>query len=431
MRACLLTLGFALWSTGTALAGGRPTKAPPAPKLGSVPEDRAAMDRVPVLQHLAASLPEASEKTLEAVLDKNGPLFVTAPDPTPHFKREAAADRGPTSGTPLRVLTYNVALLDRGYLLGLQRVRMPNVPARRADLPKYLFKDGWDVLLLQEVWDWSDVVRLAEAAEREGYVWYAGSKRRHKQHGLMILVRGTLIEGAQERTEGQFENQRSIERWPGPNIKRGYITWTFTHAPTGNRLRVASAHPQSWANQWRTRSLQARQLGLDLGSTPADTIVLLGTDLNAGPYYPDDIYGEIDGEPVGEWWQNALTWPVIQHYGHLRDIRVVGHDLGDVPAMHALPEWNRGWLKRPMNGDCRIVPPDVFTGTDCNHLYFESYAAQEYPARLDHLFLRAPDGRVGIASTGLAYVEPVEVRGQKMELSDHYGVQAQLILTAP
>lgn len=412
--------------SSSALAGGRPTPAPKVPPTGTHPSDQVAMDSVPVLAHLAASLPEDSDKTLQAVLSKNGPRFVTAPDPTPFLSDQVHASTGPDSGEPLRVLTYNTALLDRGYLLGLQRVRMPRVPARRASLPSQLVKDDWDVILLQEVWDWPDVVRIAETAERAGYVWFAGSKRRHKQHGLMILVRGTLIDGPQERTEGQFADQRRIERWPGPNIKRGYLTWSFTHAPSGQRLRVASAHLQSYAAWWQVRTLQARQLGLDLAASPDDTIVILGTDLNAGPYYPEDVFGQVDGEPVGEWWQNALTWPALQHYGGLTDLRVVGHDLGDVRAMHAMPEWNPGWLKRPLNGDCHMVPAEVFTGTDCNRLYFQSYGGTEYPARLDHLLMRAPPDTVGIASTGLSYVEPVDVRGSLHELSDHYGVHAEL-----
>jgi hypothetical protein len=34
------------------------------------------------------------------------------------------------------------------------------------------------------------------------------------------------------------------------------------------------------------------------------------------------------------------------------------------------------------------MPVDTFTATDCNSMYQHSYAAQEYPARLDYLFYR-------------------------------------------
>jgi hypothetical protein len=79
-----------------------------------------------------------------------------------------------------------------------------------------------------------------------------------------------------------------------------------------------------------------------------------------------------------------------------------------------------------MNGDCGMVPPDVFTTTDCNSLYFRTRAGQGYPARTDHLFLRAPEGTVGIHKTTLEYVEPEPVRGSRHELSEHYGVQVEL-----
>jgi hypothetical protein len=73
-----------------------------------------------------------------------------------------------------------------------------------------------------------------------------------------------------------------------------------------------------------------------------------------------------------------------------------------------------------------MVPQGVFTGTDCNRLYFDSYGGTEYPARLDHLFLRAPTDVVGVATTGLSYVNAETIRGHTHELSDHYGVHAEL-----
>ncbi len=384
------------------------------------------MASVPVFMHLAASLPQDAEKTVAAVLARRGPRFVTAPDPTIWLEQQASVERGPLTGEPLRILTYNVALLDRTSLLGLRQFQAPHVPARRATLPVRILKDDWDVLLLQEIWDWSDVARIAEVAEREGYVWFAGSKRRHKRHGLMILVRGELITGAQVRTEAQFTDESPGERWPGPQIRRGYLTWSFTHAPTQRTIRLATAHPREGAEHWRTRSLQARQLGLDLGATPSDTIVFLGTDLGAGPYHPEEAFSAPAGRPVDDWWHNSLPWPIVQYYGTLLDLRILGEDLGDVSAVHALPEWNPGWQKRPLNGDCPMVSPDLFTAIDCNRLHFQGSAGEDPPMRSDHLFLRAPPGAVGVARTGLAYQTPQEIRGRTHELSDRYGVHAEV-----
>ena len=79
-----------------------------------------------------------------------------------------------------------------------------------------------------------------------------------------------------------------------------------------------------------------------------------------------------------------------------------------------------------MNGDCSMVSPGLYTKTDCNGLHFRGLGGQTLPTRADHLFLRAPQGTVGVAGTGLAYVAPEEIRGRSHELSDQYGVHAEL-----
>lgn len=426
LRWLLTAVLLLAYPTGLAHAGGRPVRAPTPPKLGDSPADHAPLTDIPVMHHVAASLPERSPKTMAAILARSGPSFVTAPDPSPYLRAQAALDRGPADGTPLRVLTYNVGLLDRGSFLRPHAHQNPHVPARRAHIPERILGDDWDVLLLQEVWDWSDVTRIAEVADRTGYVWFAGSKRHHNRHGLMILVRGELITGAQVRTEGRFEEQLRWERWSSKRIERGYLTWSFTHAPTKRPIRLATAQLQPHPRQWRTRTLQARQLGLDLASTPDDTIVILGADLDGAPYYPEDTFGEEAGRPVSAWWQSALPWPALQYYGHLHDVRNLGQMLDDVRIMHALPEWNSGWPKRALNGDCGMLPADVFTTTDCNSLHFQTSQGNGYPARTDHVFLRAPDRSTTVHESNLAYVQPESVRGPRHELSEHYGVQADI-----
>lgn len=384
------------------------------------------MTSAPVLQHLAASLPDSGSVTPATLLSRSGPLFVTAPDPSPYLAQQAQLSRGPSDGHPLRVLTFNLGLLEKRSFLPFGAQQNPNVPSRRASISERVLKDDWDVLLLQEVWDWSDVTRLAEVAERQGYVWFAGSKRHHKHHGLVILVRGDLITGAQVRSEGRFADQIRGGRWTGEQTGLGYLTWSFTHAPSQRHLRLSTAQLQPHPEHWRIRTLQARQLGLDLAATSPETIVVLGAALYAAPYYPENAFGEDRGEPVSGWWQSALTWPMLQLYGNLLDTRTLGHALGDVQAMHAIPDWNPGWPKRPMNGDCPMLPPHIFTTTDCNSLHFRARGGRDYPARSDHVFFRAPDGAVGVFQTGLAYVQPEVLRSGRHELSDHYGVQVEL-----
>ena len=360
------------------------------------------------------------------------PLMVwTAPDPTALLASDhragAARAVGAAEAVPLRVLTYNTGLLDRRYPFG--HARVPHRDTRGPKLPDQLMHDGWDVILLQEVWEWEDVGRLASAASAAGYRWWAGEESRHVQHGVMILVKADLIAGDEQRAEGQFAVQRRIERWPGPNVRRGWLSWTFTHAPSGRRLRVASAHPQAWPQFWRERSLQARQLALAVSDAPDDVIVLLGVDLNAAPYYPHDTFAEAKGAPVSGWWHNAFTYPLLRHYGDLLDVAAMASPAGDVRAMAALPAWTPAWRTQPLGGACGAVPPGVFSATDCNSLYFASYAGEEYPARLDYVFLRDVTGAVGVHGTGQAYVEPQTFSSGVHELSDHYGVWAQLSIS--
>jgi endonuclease/exonuclease/phosphatase family metal-dependent hydrolase len=412
----------------------------PAPPLGAHKKDQALLAGSRELAHLALALrpPGAAiggligvdpdGPTVLDLLDGPPPAFTAAPNPqflltVDRSLGEQRAAAAP-SAAPLRALSYNTGLLDRRYIGG--HVAVPHRTSRREALPKAVLNDGWDVILLQEVWEWEDVARFAAAAEAAGYRWWAGEERRHVQHGVMILVKAALVSGPEERTEGQFEVQRRIERWPGPNVRRGWLTWTFTHAPTGRRLRVASSHPQAWPQFWRERSLQARQLGLAVADAPDDVIVLLGADLNAAPYYPHDQFGEVKGKPVDQWWRNAITYPLIRHYGDLLDVAALAAPAGDVTAMAALPAWAPSWTRQALGGACAGVQPGVFSATDCNSLYFASYAGEEYPARLDYLFLRDLQGVVGVHGTGHAYVDPVDLPTGRHELSDHYGVWAAL-----
>lgn len=397
------------------------------PRLGAHPADSIPLDQSPLLKHLADALPEGGPQTPAQLLLGEAWDFTKAPDPTALFAADAAAPAGPLpGGIPLRVLTYNTGLLERDYLVG--SVAMPHVAARAAALPELLLTDNWDVLLLQEVWELDQVARFAEAAERHGYAMWAGTERRHPQHGLLILVRKALIADDGEKTEVQFQAQRRLERFPGPNIRRGYLTWTFTHAPTGQRVRVATAHTQAFPGFWRVRTLQARELGIDLGATPEATTVILGLDLNAGPYYPEDRFGVTDGKPVEGWWRNTITWPLLRLYGDLIDTAGVRAPAQDVAAMAALPPWSDRYLTEPLAGGCAQIPPGVFSATDCNPLYAANYIGEEYPARLDYLFLRARPSAARVVESAHQYTQDETFASGQHPPSDHYGVGLTLEL---
>lgn len=397
-----------------------------APALGDHPLDGTVLAESPLLAHLAAGLTDGAGVTAGDLLDDDKLVFGEAPDPSDLFMAQTDAHTAlpalSAEATSLRVLTWNTGLLDRTYLFG-SRVAVPSVAERLEVLPERVLADGWDILLLQEVWEWEHVLRFAEAAEAAGYRWYAGTEDLHHEHGLIILVRADLVGGDEEQVEVQFDDQRKIENWPGPDIKRGYLEWAFTAQPSGIPVRLFDTHPQAFVEHWQIRSLQARQVGLAVDAAPDDELVLLGADLNAGPYYPADTFGQVDGEPVTGWWKNTITWPLLQHYGGLTDLPGALDVAQDVAAMGQVPDWSEAWFETPLAGACDDVPPGVFTATDCNSIYFDNYAGQEYPARLDHLFWRDDAQRLRVLSAEHVYVTPEEVPGAgTIELSDHYGV---------
>ncbi len=421
----------ALLLLGGLVCAGTATPAPRPPPLGEHPDDRVSMADIAVLAPIAASLPVSADPSLARWLGPQATPLVTQVDPTRFWSTEANADRGNQDGSPLRVLSYNVGLFDRQSWLSGRQYRRAEVPVRRGAVAEAVVGDDWDIILLQEVWNPADVKRFAVVAEREGYVWFAGSDRHHSEHGLMILVRGSLVSGAQARTEGRFVDQRRAEHRWGLGIARGYLTWSFTHAPTGRRIRVATAQLLPAPASIHVRNLQARQLGIDLAASDQETLVILGVDLGSAPWYPEDILEEIPGESGPTWRPHATTLPVLRHYAHLVDAATFGYPLDDGHAPYAYPTWTSGWRKRPLAGNCHLTPPNTFTATVCNSQFFAAHGGNISPARSDMILVATPDAQTGIQGLHLAYTDPVSLRGRTIELSDHYGVALELRIRPP
>lgn len=388
----------------------------------------------PVLGHLAAALPDGGEGlTLEQFL-RTDQDYGEAPDPGALFgaRRTAHAALPPEGPSePLRLLTYNTALLGRWFAF-LSTV-MPELATRRRVLADIVLADGWDIVLLQEVWDLQDVDRLRAAAADHGYLVYAGSEAHHEEHGLAIAVRAELVDlaAAQEQAEEQYAQQRELEDFPGPGVLRGFLHWSFVHAPTGVRLHLFDTHATSFPSFARTRDFQVRQLGAAVRAIPEDEVAFIGGDFNGGPYYPDDAFGVTDGDTITGWWSNAAAYALFLHYAGAEDLRNAATMPTDVVDMDAVPAWSSAHFDAPF-GDgefCEGAPRRFLTGVDCNSLYFRSYAGTEYPARIDHLFMRDAQRRVRVQATELAYTER-RMFGDAgpFELSDHYGVGATVAL---
>lgn len=399
--------------------------------LGTWPEDQVKLVDSPALAHLAAAIDGGDALTVADLFHPDRLRFTAAPDPSALLTAQADAHAALpplAAAEPLRVLSYNVGLLSRWY--PFTHVGVPHYLERRERSPAQLLGDGWDILLLEEAWELVDVDRFAAEAEARGYAIYSGTPKKHEQHGLIILVREALIgDAAQEFGEVQFDAQREIEYFPGPGVKRGYLRWSFTHAPTGRRIHLYGTHFTSFAQLFQERDVQARVLGGAASQHPDDDIVIVGGDLNAGPYYPDDSFGVDGGEAVTGWWQNTMMYPLMIHYGGFLDTHSALEPAHDVERMQQLlrPFDGGRYMADPLAGRCADIPVDTFTGTDCNAIYFEQYAGTEYPARLDYIFLRDRGAHVRVSESALVYTAPLDFGAAgTFELSDHFGMATTL-----
>lgn len=402
--------------------------------LGEWAEDRVLLAGHPVLGHLAAALANGGEAlTLEQFLREDQD-YGEAPDPSALFAaRRAESIALPPQGPAetLRVLTYNTALLGRWFLF-ISTV-MPELATRRRVLADIVLADGWDIVLLQEVWDLQDVDRLRAAAVKHGYLVYTGSEAHHEEHGLAIAVRAALVDpdAPQEHREHQYEQQRELEDFPGPGVARGFLEWSFVHATTGARVHLFDTHATSFPDFARTRDFQLRQLGGAVRSVPEEEVVFIGGDFNAGPYYPDDAFGVTRGDTVTGWWSNAAAYALFLHYAGAEDLHNAAGLPTDIADMDAVPAWTSAHFDEPFGDEtlCASTPRPFLTAIDCNSLYFRSYAGTEYPARIDHLFLRDAQRRVRVQSTQMVYTDRRYFGDAgPFELSDHYGVAATVTL---
>lgn len=399
--------------------------------LGQRAEDRVRLADDPRLAYLVDALADGADAQAQDLFHAERAVFSGPPDPTPLFELQVADHAGlpPLTDTaPLRVLTYNLGLLDRWY--PFTHVGAPQMGPRREYLPKELLAGEFDVICLQEIWELEDIDRFAAVAKEQGYALYFGSKEKHVQHGLAILVREALLgDEEQARVEEQFAAQREIEFFPGPWVKRGFIRWSFTHAPTGRRVHVYDTHLTSFPELWHERIAQARLIGGKAKSHGEDDIVLVAGDFNAGPHYPEETFGAVDGAPVGEWFNNATMYPLFLFYGDLVDTHSVLAPATDVLRMQQLllPFDAAKYLDEPLAGRCASIPVDAFTATDCNSIYFEQYAATEYPARLDYVLLHDPGEHVRVVASEILYSEPVDFGAAgAFEPSDHYAYSTTL-----
>lgn len=408
---------------------------PQLPKtIGDLPMDKVALGGTPVLSYLQTALADDKEISVAQLFVEDKVEFAKAPDPTPLFEARFDAARQaapPRVAQQLKVLDYNVGLLDRAKILGfIDRVAVPEIEARRALLPDAVLELGYDVVLLQELWEMRDVDAFESAAGRHGYRSYAGTAANHPAHGLLMLVKDAIVDAnaGEEKSETIYEVQYDFENFPGPGMRRGYLSWRLT-TTQGVALHLFDTHWTAFEEHWRVRMAQARELGLAVAAVPADDVVILGGDLNAAPYYADTSWRRPDGSEFGEWWQNAIAYPLLLFYGDLQDALVAARPAQDVALGRLVPQ-NPATSAQVVYGSpgyCERTPNVVFTATDCNSLSFRSYGGQAPPERIDYILFRASNRAVYVASADLVFTEKrIFPDVGTFELSDHYGVLSEL-----
>ncbi|MCB9679724.1 MAG: endonuclease/exonuclease/phosphatase family protein [Alphaproteobacteria bacterium] len=395
----------------------------PAKNLGEIDEDLAVLADEPVLAHFAAAMGDDGATVVDLFDEELA--FDRAPDPSQLFVDRNVAHITLPEGTgeQISIMTFNAGLLSRHYL-AVFKVEVPNIEERRERMAAEVFGAGKDVVFLQEVWEMDDARALAEAGEAAGYrVWFGDKRKLHRETGLLLAVRESLIGDGELQEAGQYAAQWKTENFPGPNLKRGWLHWSFTLAESGVELHLFDTHLTPFYGEWRTRALQVRELGLEIAALPDDAVVLVGGDFNAGWYYPRDLWTDAEGEEHPGWWRNTTMPALLSYYGGLDDLVNLVVIARDVERGAAIPaSTDDSWHETPYGDASLCTVQDTYTATDCNSLYRQSYAATEFPARMDLLWLGDRNRRVRARSRGMSFVEPLAFgTAGTFELSDHYG----------
>lgn len=376
------------------------------------------------------------DKTLAQVFD-DGLAFAAKPDPTPLLAATAALDDDrPRAGKArLRVLDYNVALLDAQIFGVIDYKRSPDLDERRRALPDLALDGTFDIVCAQEVWKEQDLDTWTQKARARGYQAFA-QDREQSDDGVMVFVRLDAIAGGtipRLASHEPYASQDGTEYFPGPGIKRGYLEVELTHKEAGP-VRVFCTHMQAFPENWRGRMHQARELGIAARThaQPGELLIVAG-DMNAGPYYNATDWQPPTGDAFHEWFHNALSYPLLLVYAGLVDAAIMGKSaddaVGDVTLGDTVVNDAKKSTATPgaADGWCDALPKTTLTAVDCNSLYFQQYAGTEFPARIDHIFVRdRPD--LVVTDSKLLFTEPRDFAGVRVEPSDHYAVGVELLV---
>ena len=406
--------------------------------LGDDPADGEKLSAHAATAHLAAAL-SGGDRTFAELINTGADLaFDSAPDPSDLLRSMAAQDDGRSrqNKVALRVLDWNVALLDANIFAVIPYAQTPDLETRRRALPGLVLSTHADVVCLQEVWRPEDVDRFVRAAQGAGYLAFHND-RGPSNDGLLTLVNSSILAPGDvpQMHGGPYVSQDGLEFFPGPGIKRGYLAVAFTHNSAGP-IRVYNTHMQAFPENWLGRTKQARELGIDAReSGPLTDLLIVAGDLNSGPYYKDARWDAPDGSTFEGWFHNTISYPTLLAYADLVDAAVLPRSqeaadsdvvlgntvVNDAGKSATVPGSAEGW--------CDQTPAGTFSATDCNTLYFSQYGGTEYPARIDHIHVR-DRGDVVVTHSAQLFDTPRSFGSTVTEPSDHAAVVADLLVDA-
>lgn len=396
---------------------------------GHQPKDDTTIQNDARLAHLyqALSIPNIQHAG-EFLSRSDEYAFAKAPNPSKLLKamQRTNSEREIESGIPLRVLSYNIALLNAKLLGFIDYSRSPYLEERRTQLPDLIFGQAHDVIFLQEVWDVRNVELFVAKATAHGYLAFVGPRTSYDD-GLMTFVKISWLNGGQVKAFGSepFVAQNPLEYFPGPRVQRGFHHVSVVHPQLGT-LHFYNAHLLAWPKKWTIRTEQARELALHASLNTSDKeVVIMGGDMNSGPYYKRDDWTLPDGSPLGNWWKNAIAYALFLHYGDLDDLVVMGRSVDEADSDVSMADRYEG--REPKQAWCKDMPKTTFSGTDCNELYRMQYEGTENQARLDQIFARDRQHRIKVSKSGLAFTEKMQFSPTLfVEPSDHYGVFVEM-----
>jgi endonuclease/exonuclease/phosphatase family metal-dependent hydrolase len=383
------------------------------------PLDEALIKYESTFEHYVPSLADAQRTEVKDLLRAQHLTLLKAPNPSALMHKMHAANlkKEASWGTRLRVLSYNVALLNAKILQVISVIKSPYNRERVRLLPQLIFEQDFDVILLQELWG-EHRATFEKAAAAYGYESFYGRDRAYEDGLATFVKKRYLADRASIHVRwSPYEEQDPIEYFPGAGVKRGFLHLQFTNDELGI-VHVYNTHLQSFRKYWRKRNYQARELGLDvLAHVEQDAIALVGGDLNAAPYFRNDVWVKTNGSRSKSWWKNTIAYAALLYYGGLDDAMVMG-----APADQATIDVTLADNVDQAQLNCEI-PHLSFTATDCNSLNLLQYGGLEPPSRQDHLLIRDQNHRVKILSRGLMFTEKIDFGNKLMiEPSDHYAV---------